>query len=182
MKLGKSSYQPLKLWCATAVIVLALVGFAGFVTQQNYRLSANDPQIQMAHDAAEALAGGTTTAVLLDNMPTLDIAKSLAPFEIIYDQAGHELTATGKLDGAVPVLPGGVLDYAKAHGEDRITWQPRPGVREATVVVHQGQYYVAAARSLREVEAREDQLWLESAMAAGLLLVVSGLLIRFIKL
>jgi hypothetical protein len=155
MKSSKSPYQPLKQWFAASVLVLGVVGFTGFVVQQNYRLSANDPQIQMAHDAADTLASGTTTAVLLENLPTVDIARSLSPFEIIYDKDGHELTATGKLEGTVPALPAGVLAYARAHGEDRLTWQPRPGIREAAVVVHQGQFYVLAARSLSEVEARE---------------------------
>lgn len=181
MRFSKSPYQPLKQWLTAAVLVLGLVGFTGFVVQQNYRLSANDPQIQMAHDAADALNSGTTTAVLLENMPVIDMERSLAPFEIIYDKNGRELTSTGKLDGAVPPLPDGLLDYVKAHGEDRFTWQPRTGVREAAVAVHQGQYYVLAARNLREVERREGQLQIESFLAAAGLLLVSGLLIRFFQ-
>jgi hypothetical protein len=181
MKFARSPYQPLKQWLTAAILVLGLVGFVFVAVQQNYRTSANDPQIQLAHDAADSLSSGTTTAVLLQNMQPIDIARSLAPFEIIYDHSGHELTSTGKLHGATPVLPAGVQDYTKTHGEDRFTWQPQAGVREAAVLVHQGQYYVLAARSLREVEQREHQLTLMAGLAAAFLLAATGVIIRFFQ-
>jgi len=56
-----------------------------------------------------------------------------------------------------------VFDYVRQHGEDRITWQPEPGVRSATVVTSYGGAhpgFVLAGRSLRLVEERVDQLGL----------------------
>ncbi len=50
---------------------------------------------------------------------------------------------------------------ASRVGEDRITWQPEPGIRSAVVVVHYTGAtpgYVMAGRSLREVEWRIDRL------------------------
>jgi hypothetical protein len=74
-----------------------------------------------------------------------------------------------------------VLDYVRTNGEDRITWQPAPGVRMASVVVgFQGTRsgFVLAARSLREVEKREDQAEYEAGLAwlaslAGSLVLVT---------
>jgi hypothetical protein len=65
------------------------------------------------------------------------------------------------LDGAVPKPPAGVFDYTRVHGDDRVTWQPRPGVRIAAIVVHYGGAqpgFVLAGRSLRESERRTDQI------------------------
>ena len=55
-----------------------------------------------------------------------------------------------------------------AHGQDRITWQPRTGVRQAIVAVYfhgRKTGYVVAGRSLREVEKRVDDLGLIVAAA-----------------
>jgi hypothetical protein len=51
------------------------------------------------------------------------------------------------------------LEYVRSHGEDRVSWQPEPGVRIAAVIIrYQGAQsgFVLAGRSLREVEVRED--------------------------
>jgi hypothetical protein len=52
----------------------------------------------------------------------------------------------------------GVLDYVRKNGQDRVTWQPAPGVRMATVVVPYKNGFVMAGRSLTEVEKRESQV------------------------
>ena len=39
------------------------------------------------------------------------------------------------LDGQTPQLPNGVLDSTRELSENRITWQPRDGVRIAAVIV-----------------------------------------------
>jgi hypothetical protein len=76
----------------------------------------------------------------------------------------------------------GVFDYTRAHGQDRITWQPRSGVRSAAIVARYGGAhpgFVLAGRSLREVEAREDRLTLMVGIAwaatLGASLVAVGL-------
>ncbi|HLC44577.1 MAG: hypothetical protein A2722_00865 [Candidatus Doudnabacteria bacterium RIFCSPHIGHO2_01_FULL_50_11] len=86
----------------------------------------------------------------------------------IYDDSGVPIASSGHLDGALPRLPQGVLDYARAHGENRVTWQPLTGVRVAAVVTRysgQASGFVLAGRSLREVEAREGQLAMFSLAA-----------------
>jgi hypothetical protein len=89
----------------------------------------------------------------------VNAATSLAPFLIVYDDAGKPIGSSANLDGRAPGPPAGVFDYARQHGEDWITWQPRRGVRIASIVKrvsgpHPG--FVLAGRSLQEVEARKD--------------------------
>jgi hypothetical protein len=138
--------------------VLGLVfGFAYSLTQQVLRQSANDPQIQIAEDAADSLATGEEPAFLRANTyGTVDIAKSLAPFMITFDSSGKPLASTAILNGKTPVPPAGVFDYAKAHGEDKITWQPAKGVRIALVAAYyksnKREGYVFVGRSLSGTE------------------------------
>ena len=142
--------------------VLALALYA--IPQQVLRQGANDPQIQLASDAAARLEGGASPA---DAVPAanLDMARSLAPFVIAYDEQGLALASQAKLNGGVPAPPSGVFDYVRQHGEERVSWQPIlgsvRGVRIAAVVervsgAHPG--FVLAGRSLREVEVREAQV------------------------
>lgn len=48
------------------------------------------------------------------------------------------------------------LVSTNSRREDRVTWQPRDGVRIAAVVVAYSGGTVVAGRSLREVESRAD--------------------------
>ncbi len=134
------------------------------IPQQVLRNGANDPQIQLATDAVARLEDG---AALSEAIPAgnVDMARSLAPFIIAYDNQGKPLASQAKLNGGVPVLPTGVFDYVRQHGEERVSWQPilgnTRGVRIAAVVervggAHPG--FVLAGRSLREVELREAQV------------------------
>jgi sulfur relay (sulfurtransferase) DsrF/TusC family protein len=177
----------LKIWLPTAIVITALCGLVYLAVQQNLRMGANDPQIQMAEDAALALASGQSPASLVQST-RVDIAKSLSPYLVIYDDNGNVIAFSGVLDGQVPPLPDGVLAFVKTHGQDRITMQPRPGVRMATVIQHyQGETsgFVLAGRSLREVEVREDQALLEAGITWALTifatLVVTVLLVFVIS-
>jgi hypothetical protein len=150
----------IKYWLLMAIIITGCSGLIYAVGQQDLRQSADDPQIQMAEDAAAKLAGGQQVQSIV---PTekVDIAKSLAPYIIVFDATGKPIASSAQLDGQTPTIPPGVFDYVRQHGEDRITWQPQPGVRSAVVVTQfQGPNpgFVLAGRSLREVEIREDNI------------------------
>jgi hypothetical protein len=170
-------------------IILALVfGFAYSLAQQVLRQSANDPQIQIAEDSAAVLALGNEPKFLSDNLKNpVDIAKSLAPFLITYDSTGKPLVSTAVLNGATPVPPAGVFAYAKIHGQDRVTWQPAPGVRIAAVVAYYGgqrQGYALSGRSLREVENRSSSLeflTFLAYLATTIFAVISSLFVWPIK-
>ncbi len=104
----------------------------------------------------------------------VDVAASLAPFVVIFDSNGAVVATDGTLDGHDPIPPKGVLDSARENGPDAVTWQPREGVRVATVTVSWNGGSVLAGRSLRVVEHREDQvLWMTAAGWAIALVVLA---------
>ncbi len=167
----------LRHWLPIAAVATLLCALVYMTVQQSLRMGANDPQIQMAEDAADALAGGAAPESLLP-ASRIDIARSLAPFLVIYNQAGEPLAASGLLHGQSPVLPLGVLDYVRTSGEDRLTWQPEGDVRIAAVVTsYTGPQtgFVLAGRSLREVEKRESQT--ESIVGVTWLVALAGSLV-----
>src|SRR6516225_1043100 len=168
-------------WLTLAGLASAVCFLVYFVAQQTWRTTANDPQIQLARDAAAALAAGRAPDTVMPR-ETVDMERSLAPFLIVFGTSGQVLAASGTLRGHVPGIPKGVLDYVRERGEDRITWQPIGGVRIASVVVsYSGSQtgYVLAGRSLEETESRISKFgslialgW--AATLAGLVVVVAA--------
>ena len=162
-------------WLPLAITITGLCGLVSVTVQQNYRQSLNDPQIQMAEDASVALAHGATPAAVVPRGEKIDIAKSLAPFIAVYDKSGTALESSGILAGAPPTPPIGVFEAARASegkdtsqaGENRVTWEPFYGVRQAIVVVAVPQtgQFVVAGRNMREVEEREGRLTTMVALA-----------------
>jgi len=164
------------------MLILVFFAFATILTglvyatvQQSLRQSANDPQIQIAEDIATQLDNGRD-ASSLDSQNKTDIAKGLGPYIIIYDDQGKPLASTALLDGQIPVVPFGVLQNAKVHGENRVTWQPQAQVRSAIVAVPftgKQSGYVVAGRSLRETEIREHFVFKAALLSWLLLLAVT---------
>ena len=144
-----------------SAIVTLLCGLVYSAAQQDIRLSANNPQIQMAEDIAVKLAHDEpVNSVVSSTM--VNIAESLSPFVMVFDVEGHVLVSQAMLDGTIPMPPQGVFSFVGTKGEDRVTWQPRLGVRMAAVVVKVGganSGYILVGRSLREVEALEDHIF-----------------------
>lgn len=167
-----------------AITLVCLLLYAA--VQQSYRQGLNDPQVQMAEDAAYALSQGEVPAGVVPRGALIDMRQSLQPWIAVYDSAGKGLEASGQLDGAPPAPPQGVLQaayegkgkYSPNPDEDRVTWQAASGVREAIVAIavpgaSGPKYYVVAGRAMREVEAREGQLtrmvavgWLAAMLAS----------------
>ena len=169
----------LKVWLMmifTGTVLIALVYTA---VQQNMRTFANDPQIQISQDIANAMIHGANPQDLAQQ-GNIDITKSLAPFAIIFDASGKVLSSSGSINGQPPVPPHGVFDYANLKGEDRFTWQPQPGISIAAVLTkfegtsQQNSGYVLAGKNLLEIEKRESSLALY-IMATWLVLALGGL-------
>jgi hypothetical protein len=177
--MGQRLVRSLMAWLPLAVGITILAGLAYGLDQQNLRQGADDPQTQLAEDAAARLGAGAAVDSVVARIGTpVDIARSLAPFVIVYNSNDRPLASTAVLDGAVPIPPQGVTTSARDH-EDHVTWQPRGGVRIAAVVVAYRGGAVLAGRSLRVVEQREDDAlgvaaagWL-AALALTLLAVVA---------
>jgi hypothetical protein len=148
--------RKITLGLAAALIITLVFGTMYALTQQTLRQSANNPQIQMAEDAAVQLNHGARPAPLVGGR--VDIESSLSPFVIVYEKSGKVAASSGYLNGAIPALPHGVLTSAKGDSYNAVTWQPQAGVRIASVTVAADNYYVLSGRSLRETESRESTL------------------------
>lgn len=160
--------RALSIWFVLAVITTILCGFVYVAVQQNLRQNANDPQIQLSEDLASKLASGAAIDSVIPH-EAVDIEKSLATFVLVANNAGESVQSSGELDGQMPKIPLGVFEYVRSHGQDRVTWQPKTGVRQAIVVSRyegsSGSGFVVVGRSLREVERRERELWQETGIA-----------------
>ena len=158
-----------------ATVVIALVYSVG---QQNLRMGANDPQVQMAEDAAARLDAGADPA---SAVPTqrVEIGQSLAPFLIVFGHNGKALASSAVLDGQLPTPPDGVFGNIPAGGRHEITWAPRPDVRQAAVIVPFRAGFVLAGRSLRIVEQREDALGQLTLLLFIVMLAGTGLVALF---
>jgi hypothetical protein len=161
-----------------AIAVTATYGLVYLVAQQGLRSGGNDPQRQVAEDVASQLDRGMAPADVVGDGP-IDVARSLAPFVVVYAADGSVVATDGQLDGASPLIPKGVLDAARAKGSNAVTWQPRPGVRIATVTIPWRDGTVMAGRSLRIVEEREAavRLLVGLAWVVTLLAVAAACLI-----
>lgn len=148
-------------WLPIAVAFAGLCVVVYATVQQNYRQTANDPQIQLAEDTAVALGQGVDPTAVVGTYK-IDMAKSQSSFAIIYDANGKVLATNGALNGQTPALPSGVLNYTKVHSQDRITWQPQPSSRFALVIQSfsgKNSGFIGVGRSLRDTEIREGRLW-----------------------
>ena len=141
--------RAIAIFLPVAVLATLCCGLVYLAMQQDLRSGANDPQLQLAEDAARALDGGAQPSTVI-GASKVDVAQSLAPFVVVFDPAGRVLATDGQLDGQDP-FAAGVLEHARVSSPNIVTWQPRPGLRVATVTVPWQGGTVLAGRSLREV-------------------------------
>jgi hypothetical protein len=112
----------------------------------------------------------------------VELERSLAPYVLVYDERGELLAGSATLHGRAPVYPAGALATARSRGSNRVTWQPEPGVRSATVVIPWRDGTVVAGRSLREEERRVEHLqmlvgalWLAVVVGTAVAALVASL-------
>ena len=157
----KSLVHILKHFIPYAAVLTLTFGIVYVTAQQNMRGYANSPQIEIAHDGARMLEAGNETQSVLLSRRAIDIGKDLAPYVVIFNMNGAPIAGSGLLDGKLATPPPGVFVYTGIHGEDRITWQPRPDVRSAIVVVRVESPeagFILAGRSLKETEEQIKRL------------------------
>jgi hypothetical protein len=147
-------------------------------------LSANEPQISLAEDTARRLDAGETPAMAVTT-DKVDIAVSLQPFVMVFDRQGHLVASGATLHGSSPDYPPGVFDTVRAQGQTRVTWQPEPSVRIASVATAYRDGFVVAGRSLRTVEEVIDHvmqlaafMWLLTLGATAIAALASAWLLR----
>jgi len=172
-------------WLPLAVAVTVLAGTAYAIGQQIVRADANEPQVRLAEDAAARLQAGATPTGVIPPRES-DIATSLAPWVLVYGPDRRLLAGSATLDGKLAAYPTSVFDNAPPGGHSHaVTWQPRSGVRAASVVVGFKGGWVVAGRSLRLAEEREGLLaqlaiagWLAALTATAVAVVVAELVAR----
>jgi len=177
--------QFLRHWLPLAVAATVLAATAFTIGQQILRSDANDPQMQLAEDAAARLQAGASPAEVIPAGET-DIASSLAPWVIVYGPDRKPHAGSARLDGQLADYPVSVFDNAAPGSHSHaVTWQPRSGVRAASVVVGFKGGWVVAGRSLRLVEEREDLVgqlaiagWLASLVATAVAVLAAELIAR----
>lgn len=151
-------------WAAIAAIVTALFASGYLVMQQIERQGADDAPARLASQLASQLAGGApgadSTGAGGSPSDDVDLALSDAAFFVVYDSADRPVSGTGRLDGSLAAIPSGVLDQARRHGTNHVTWQTADGRRFATVEQRVGDTVVLGGQSLAPTEARIDQLGL----------------------
>ena len=167
------------LWLLSAIILTVIFGSIYMTVHQSYRHLANDPQIEITEEVAAAIKQGADIQSMLPAANT-DIGQSLSPFVLLYDKDGKAVGGSGMLDGQTPTPPEGIFAFVREHGEERLTWEPKPGVRIAAVVKRldgDPSGFVLAGRSLREVEARAKQLTITVGVGWGASIVLSLLML-----
>ncbi len=140
-------------------IITIAFGVVYATVQQCYRSGANDPQIQLVRDINLKLHEGKSIERFFED--SINIAQSLSPFVVLYNANGKLLRSSGYLNDKMPEIPAGVFNFAKADGEHNVTWQPQTDVRMAMVILYSNSSpvgFIAAGRSLQEVEIREHNL------------------------
>jgi len=143
-------------WLPVAFVCTVLSLTVYLVAQQEFRHAADDPQLQIADDIADALASGASPAEVVP-AHAVAIGRSGAPFAMVLDDRGAVLASSG----GTRTVPAGVLDHVRAAGVERVTWQPRRGVRLATVVRRtyaREPGFIVVGRSLRDTEDRIGKL------------------------
>ena len=168
-------------WLPLAIAIIGLSGIIFFGTQQIYRQTLNDPQIEIVHEARNALEQGARAEDLVPSY-ALDIDKSLSPFIGVYDKDGNPLASSGKIDGNLPTPPKGIFENAAILGENRVTWQPTANTRIALVVQPietEAGGFVLAGRNMQEGESRIKQLG-EMVKVGGLATLLAVLILEFL--
>lgn len=180
---NKTTINVLLSWIPLALVCVLTIGTSYGLVQQNYRQSANDPQVQIIQNVSDLIESGTDLQRVFDSTTQVDISKSLDSFVIIFDENMNSLYSTGILDGKTPSLPKGVLDATKRMGQHTVTWEPKKGVRIAAVVQYVAgttPRYVLAGKSIRVIEKREDNA-MKMAAAALAVSLATTLIYCFVK-
>jgi hypothetical protein len=159
---------------AASVLATLLMGTVYGVAQQIERRGADDAAWRLASQVVSELTHGRSDT--LDALPRVDLEGSLAPFVVVFDATDAAMSGNGYLGGVLASVPKGVLDAARAAGQNHVSWQPSGRLRFATVEVRAGNSVVLAGQSLALSESRTDDLGilLLAAWAGTLLVVTAG--------
>ncbi len=173
-------------YLASAALVTVVMLLIYATVQQTYRTGLDDPQIQLTRDISTKLQQGRTIESIVAT-DSIDISKSLSAFVVLYDANGKAIYSNARLDSKLPQVPKGLFDIVEKNAEHRVTWQPMIAVRMAMVIVKTNVspgMYVAAGRSMTEVEQRVKQMStfvLIAWLICLVIIVMTALLNQFVR-
>jgi hypothetical protein len=165
----------LRRWLPFAMVCTLACALPYALSQQVLRMGADDLPLRIANDASSLLEKGTGAASVVGAY-SVDTARSLSPFLIVFGESGAAIASSGTIDQQTFLPPEGVLEASRATGESRLTWQPRADIRLATVVRHFGGEhpgFVLAAQSLQETERTSTMLLHFTLIAYAVSLLVT---------
>jgi hypothetical protein len=162
-------------WVVGALVLTITLTALHLTAQQLDRQGADEQPIRLASQLAS-----------LDEIPDVaaadrvDLASSQAVFYVVYDASGAPVAGSGYLDGDLAQVPEGVVSIAAEHGENGVTWQPRDGLRFATIELAAGDGVIMAGQSLAPSETRTQNLGtlLLLGWVAGLVLLTIGAIVH----
>lgn len=150
------------------LIVMFLITFTSLLVysaaQQTLRQGANENPAILATETKLKLERGISPK---DAVPAekFDISKSLNTFVMVYDSNNNLVSSSAIIENKEPSYPKGVLNYVSNKGEDRVTWQPKEGLRFATIAIKYNNGYIVAGQSLFETERTAANIGLLILMA-----------------
>ena len=139
------------MWLHRIVIALAAYAlFAGglatlYVVEQQEGRNA-------VEDAPRALLSTGEAAAAQAQPDRVDLTHYLGTFWVQYAADGAPVAGDGYLGGSLARVPRGVLETAKADGEDAVSWAPEPGLRFAIVAQPAGSGVIVAGQSLHRTD------------------------------
>lgn len=153
------NYRALAIFINLALIITAIFGIIYLVQQQNYRFNSYDPQGEVVGQVEAVIKEGVPLDSIVSEAEQINMGDSLSLFVMIFDANRQLVSSSAVIDGQAPTPPEGTFAYAKQHGENRFTWEPKPGVSIAAVLkAVDDKGFVLAGRSLKEVNSREAEM------------------------
>lgn len=158
-------------WITAAVAVSVVFATIYVVAQNAQRQWADDAPTRLASEIEPDPLGYAEA-----HTEQVDLASSLGSFWVLYDDKGTAIAGTGYLDGKLAHIPNGVLDAARSSDRNRVSWQPAPGLRFATVEVATDDGVVMAGQSLEPSEDRTATMGILVAVGwlATMLVILAG--------
>ena len=169
------------VWVLGFVLLTGIFGKVYLVEQQSVRESANTEPAAVAAREVQLLAVGSGTL----SEERVELTPDSGPFVVVYGADNAPVAGTVVRNGALPMVPAGILATARMKGVDQVTWQPTPGLRFAVVArVGSDGRVVLGGQSLAPFEDRDTQTlvlvgvgWLASIAC----LAAAWILTRFLE-
>lgn len=146
-----------RTWLAIAGASTLVLGASYVMSQQSIRMSADDLPLTVSQQVKASLENGALATDLVSAQKT-NLNTDNGTFVIITDGTRHAVASSAVLDGSTPLPPEGVFKFTADHGTDRITWEPKEGVRIALRVASYGKSpndgFVLVGQPLKQFESR----------------------------